>query len=101
MSYLVPVGLVLLVVVTSTLGFSETVLSQMGVNRLSKLLAGERGDDEFTPEEQVSLLTTILILRLLAILALGGLAVVWTFDLQGGTWVVTGALALRAEIPFE
>ena len=93
MSYLVPVGLVLLVVVTSTLGFSETVLSQMGVNRLSKLLAGERGDDEFTPEEQVSLLTTILILRLLAILALGGLAVVWTFDLQGGPWVVTGALA--------
>ncbi len=92
MSYLVPVGLVLLIVVTSTLGFSETVLSQMGVNRLSKLLAGERGDEEFTPEEQVSLLSTILILRLLSILALGGLAVVWTFDLQGGPWLVAAAL---------
>ncbi|MCA9777243.1 MAG: HlyC/CorC family transporter [Candidatus Eremiobacteraeota bacterium] len=92
MNYLVPAGLIFLVILTSTLGFSETVLSQMGVNRLSKLLAGEKGDDEFTPEEQVSLLTTILMMRLFSILALGGLAVVWTFELHGGPWVEAGAL---------
>lgn len=92
MSYLVPVGLVFLAGITATLGFSETVLSQMGVNRLSKLLAGEKGDDEFTPEEQVSLLTTILMMRLFSLLALGGLAVVWSFDLNLGPWLDAAAL---------
>jgi putative hemolysin len=91
LSYLVPFGLILLVAVTSILGFSETVLNQMGVNRLSKLLAGEKGDEEFTPEEQVSLLTTILMMRLFSLLALGGLAVVWSFDLNKGPWVEAGA----------
>ena len=92
MSYLVPLGLVLLVVVTSALGFSETVLNQMGVNRLSKLLAGEKGDEEFTPEEQVSLLTSILMMRLFSLLALGGLAVVWIFDFNRGPWFEAAAL---------
>lgn len=92
MSYLVPLGLVLLIAVTSILGFSETVLNQMGVNRLTKLLAGEKGDEEFTPEEQVSLLTTILMMRLFSLLALGGLAVQWTVEMNRGRWVEAGAL---------
>jgi magnesium and cobalt exporter, CNNM family len=92
LSYLLPLGFVVLVMMTSALGFSETVLNQMGVNRLSKLLAGERGDDEFTPEEQVSLLTAILMMRLFSLLALGGLAVVWTFDLNRGPLFEVGAL---------
>lgn len=84
---LVPLGVFVLILLIATLGFSETVLSQMGVNRLGKLLAGEKGDDEFTPEEQVSLLTTILILRLFSILSLGGLAIASVTRLErGGAW---------------
>lgn len=93
MSHLfVPVGLVLLILVISALGFSETVLIEMGVNRLAKLLAGEKGDEEFTPDEQVSLLTTILLVRLFSILALGGLIVIWAFQLNLGPWHETGAI---------
>ena len=54
----------------------------MGVNRLSKLLTGDAGQEEFSPEEQVHWLTGILILRLFGILALGGLAVVWASQLD-------------------
>ena len=91
-SYWVLLGLVLLVVLISTLGFSETVLNQMGVNRLGKLLAGEE-DEEFTPEEQVSLLTTILMMRIFAILALGGLSMAWVIQLNLGPWSSSGAFA--------
>ena len=83
-------GLVLLVLLISTLGFSETVLNQMGVNRLGKLLAGEE-DEEFTPEEQVSLLTTILMMRLFSILALGGLSMAWVIQLNLNPWASAGA----------
>lgn len=89
---LVPIGVLVLIVLISALGFSETVLVEMGVNRLTKLLAGEKGDEEFTPEEQVSLLTTILMLRLSAILALGGLALVGALQLSTGP--VLEALAM-------
>ena len=92
--FLVPFGLILLIGLISVLGFSETVLVQMGVNRLAKLLAGETGDDEFTPEEQLALLTTILIARLFCILALGGLSIVWAFQLNIGFWMELGVLWL-------
>jgi magnesium and cobalt exporter, CNNM family len=84
---LLPAGVLLLTSLISVLGFSETVLVEMGVNRLTKLLAGEKGDDEFSPEEQVSLLTTILVLRISSILALGGLVVVWLFPLAQQPWL--------------
>ena len=89
---LVPVGVILLVVIISILGFAETVLIEMGVNRLTKLLTGEKGDEEFTPEEQVSLLTTILMMRISAILALGGLTVVGAIQLSIGPWLEATAM---------
>lgn len=64
-----------LMLMVAGLGFAETVLAQMGVNRLRKLLAGDHGIEEFTSDEQVRLLTTILVLRLLSLLVLGGLVV--------------------------
>jgi CBS domain containing-hemolysin-like protein len=74
-------GFVTLMAMVASLGFSETVLAQMGVNRLRKLLAGDNGYEEFTSDEQVRLLTTILVLRLLSILALGGLVILATLEL--------------------
>ncbi len=65
-------GLAVLVLAIPGLGFSETVLAQMGVNRLRKLMRGDNGTEEFTLDEQVRLLSTILMLRLFCILALGG-----------------------------
>ena len=88
----VPFGLIFLMLIISVLGFSETVLIEMGVNRLTKLLAGEQGSEEFTPDEQVSLLTTILMLRLFSILALGVLSVVWTLEFNQGPWVEGGTI---------
>ena len=73
-----------LMVVIASLGFSETVLAQMGVNRLRKLLVGDNGYEEFTSDEQVRLLTTILVLRLLFSLALGGLVILATLELVQG-----------------
>lgn len=70
----------LLVLLIAGLGFSETVLAQMGVNRLRKLLVGDHGIEEFTSEEQVRLLTTILAMRLLCALCLGGLVVLATLE---------------------
>ena len=84
---LLPAGVVLLTLMVSVLGFSETVLVEMGFYRLSKLLAGEKGDDEFTPEEQVSLFTSILVVRISAMLTLGGLISFWVFQLGKGPWV--------------
>jgi putative hemolysin len=84
MMWQVAVVLVVLMVTVAALGFSETVLAQMGVNRLRKLLAGDNGIEEFTSDEQVRLLTTILVLRLLSLLTLGGLVITaslqWTQD---------------------
>ncbi|HIB69822.1 MAG TPA: DUF21 domain-containing protein, partial [Phycisphaerales bacterium] len=88
----VPFGLIFLMVIISVLGFSETVLIEMGVNRLTKLLAGEQGSEEFTPDEQVSLLTTILMLRLFSILGLGVLSVIWTLDFNRGPWFEGGTI---------
>ena len=89
---MVPFGLIFLMVIISVLGFSETVLIEMGVNRLTKLLAGEQGSEEFTPDEQVSLLTTILMLRLFSILGLGVLSVIWTLEFNRGPWVEGGTI---------
>lgn len=75
MSFLSLIAVVLLMFVIAALGFSETVLAQMGVNRLQKLLHGDSGSEEFTPDEQVRILTAILLLRLFGILLLGGLVV--------------------------
>lgn len=72
-------GAIVLIVLVAGLGFSETVLAQMGVNRLRKLLVGDNGLEEFTSEEQVRLLTTILVLRLLLLLSLGSLVVSVSF----------------------
>ena len=91
-SALVPICIVILIAVISLLGFSETVLIEMGVNRLSKLLTGDAGQEEFSPEEQVNWLTGILILRLFSILALGGLAVVWVSQLEALPAVGAGAV---------
>lgn len=77
-------GFVTLMVLVASLGFSETVLAQMGVNRLRKLLAGDSGIEEFTSDEQVRLLTTILVLRLLSILALGGLVILASLEFVEG-----------------
>ena len=89
---MVPFGLIFLMIIISVLGFSETVLIEMGVNRLTKLLAGEQGSEEFTPDEQVSLLTTILMLRLFSILGLGVLSVIWTLEFNRGPWVEGGTI---------
>lgn len=80
--WLLPVCLVGLMVVIASLGFSETVMAQMGVNRLRKLLVGENGFEEFTAEEQVRLLTTILMLRMSCILGIGGLMTLWSIQLS-------------------
>lgn len=90
---LVPAGLVLLISIITAFGFFETVLVQTGVDRLSKLLAGEKDGADFTAEEQVSLLTTILITRLFSILSLGALAIVWVFQLNLGAWMDAAAIA--------
>lgn len=90
--FLIPLGLMALTLAIAGLGFSETVLAQTGVNRLRKLLAGENQHDEFTPEEQVRLMTTILMLRLFLILVLGGFVMLWTFHLHETIWVEVGAL---------
>lgn len=87
---LAPLGISLLIIAVAVLGFSETVLNQLGFNRLSKMLAGEKGDDEFTLEEQARLLTTILMLRLFSILTLGGLSVAWVLLLDHGPFVQVG-----------
>lgn len=89
---LIPAGLLALITAIAGLGFSETVLAQTGVNRLRKLLAGENQNEEFTPEEQVRLMTSILIARLFLILILGGLVMLWTFQLHETVWVEIGAL---------
>lgn len=73
-------ALLLLIVVLSGLGFAETVLVQMGVNRLRKLMRGDNGAEEFTPDEQVRLLTTILLMRVFAMLFVGGLVVQLTIQ---------------------
>lgn len=73
MNILLGISLVALILAIPGLGFSETVLAQMGVNRLRKLMRGDNGAEEFTPEEQVRLLSTILMLRLFGILLLGGM----------------------------
>ena len=83
----VPIGILLLALLVCLLGFAETVLVEMGVHRLSKLLAGEKGDDEFTPDEQVSLLTTILVMRVSSLLGLGCLAVLGALQLESGPGV--------------
>lgn len=84
MNWPLVLGFILLMILIAGLGFSETVLAQMGVNRLRKLLAGDSGIEEFTSEEQVRLLTTILVLRLLSILALGGLVIMASLELVEG-----------------
>lgn len=89
---LIPLGLLALIMAIAALGFGETVLAQTGVNRLRKLLAGENQHEEFTPEEQVHLMTTILMFRLFLILVLGGLVMLWTFHLHETIWVEAGAL---------
>ncbi len=86
------VGLMLLVCLVAALGFSETVLAQMGVNRLRKILVGENGFEEFTPDEQNQLLTTIVLLRLFSILTLGGFVMLWTFQLGLGVLFEVGLL---------
>lgn len=73
-----------LMLAVAGLGFSETVLAQMGVNRLRKLLHGDSGYEEFTPDEQVRLLTTILMLRMLCLLLLGGLIMMAGLGLAKG-----------------
>ena len=100
MNLALAIPLVVLTVAIPGLGFSETVLAQMGVNRLRKLMRGDNGGGEdFTPEEQVRLLSTIHLLRLFGILLLGamimlaGLQVVRLAQLQGGQ-----ALGVQAAI---
>ena len=73
MNILLGVSLVALIFAIPGLGFSEAVLAQMGVNRLRKLMRGDNGAEEFTADEQVRLLSTILMLRLFGILLLGGM----------------------------
>lgn len=75
MNWPLAISFFVLMMTVAGLGFSETVLAQMGVNRLRKLLVGDNGLEEFTSEEQVRLLTTILVLRLVSLLVLGGLVV--------------------------
>lgn len=86
------VGLMFLASLVAALGFSETVLAQMGVNRLRKILVGENGFEEFTPDEQNQLLTTIVLLRLVSILTLGGFVMLWTFQLGLGALFEVGVL---------
>lgn len=81
------IGVFALIAVICLLGFSETVLVEMGVHRLSKLLAGEKGDVGFTPEELLSLLTTILLARLSSVLGLGALSVLWALQFGSRVWV--------------
>ncbi len=87
-----------LMVTIAGLGFAETVLAQMGVNRLRKLLVGDNGLEEFTSDEQVRLLTTILVLRLISLLVLGGLVVgaslemVQRLDVEAALIFCTGLL---------
>jgi CBS domain containing-hemolysin-like protein len=83
-NWILPMGLAILILLIASLGFSETVLAQMGVNRLRKLLQGENGYEEFTPDEQVRLLTTILLLRIFCILILGGLVMLGSMELARG-----------------
>lgn len=85
------IGLLALICVICLLGFSETVLVEMGVHRLSKLLAGEKGDVGFTPDEQLSLLTTILMARISSVLGLGALSVLWAIQLGSSIVVIVGA----------
>lgn len=85
------VGLLAVLCVICLLGFSETVLVEMGVHRLSKLLTGEKGDVDFTPDEQLSLLTTILMARISSILGLGALSLLWAVQFGSDVWVVVGA----------
>lgn len=81
------VGLVALIAVICLLGFSETVLVEMGVHRLSKLLAGEAQEVSFSPDEQLSLLTTILMTRVTSVVGLGALAVLWAIQLGSEPWM--------------
>ena len=90
-------GLVGLVVAIPGLSFSETVLAQMGVNRLRKLLRGDNGAEDFTLDEQVRLLSTILMLRLFCILALGGMVMLASLQVVHRVSLVDAqALAFQA-----
>ena len=87
------VGLVLLAIAVSGLGFVETVLAQMGVNRLRKLLVGDKGDEEFTPEEQGRLLTTLYVIRLFGVMSYGALVLAAGVDVGGGPWIEAAVIA--------
>lgn len=81
------IGLVALIALICLLGFSETVLVEMGVHRLSKLLAGEAQEVSFSPDEQLSLLTTILMTRVSSVIGLGALGVLWAIQLGSEPWM--------------
>ncbi len=87
-------GALSLVFATSALGFAETVLAQVGVNRLQKLLVGENGAEDFSPDEESKLLAAIVLLRLLSVLLLGGLVMLWSFYAWSDPWAEGGSLLL-------
>ncbi|MGE0489143.1 MAG: hemolysin family protein [Vulcanimicrobiota bacterium] len=83
-----------MILVISLLGMAETALTQVGLHRVQRMLAGDQGDEAFTPEEQARLLTTLLMLRSILILMLGALTALWAVRIVPGPAYLLACLCL-------
>lgn len=85
-----------IIAILGLLGGAEAAVTQVGLHRVQRLLAGENGDDRFKPDEQASILTTLLMVRIVLILLLGGLVTSWAVSIQPTAGYLAGSLFIAA-----